>query len=155
MGNRDEHLEAILQKEYPAAQIERFSADEPGKLSHWAEALIQHISTGEPSVDLPLDIRVTVFQGRVYQALRAIANGQTRSYGEIAKEIGRPKAVRAVANACADNPVALTVPCHRVIRGNGDLGGYGGGVHRKRELLAREARAALREPQGERKNGGG
>src|SRR5438132_370166 len=155
MGNRDEHLEAILQKEYPAAQIERFSADEPGKLSHWAEALIQHISTGEPSVDLPLDIRVTAFQGRVYQALRAIANGQTRSYGEIAKEIGRPKAVRAVANACADNPVALTVPCHRVIRGNGDLGGYGGGVHRKRELLAREARAALREPQGERKNGGG
>src|SRR6266496_284737 len=71
-------------------------------------------ATGKPSVSLPLDIRVTAFQGRVYQALRAIANGQTQSYGDIAKDIGRPKAVRAVANACADNPVALTVPCHRV-----------------------------------------
>jgi len=149
MGDRDEDLEAILQKEYPAAQIERLSSGEPAGLSHWVEALIQHIATGQPSVGLPLDIRATAFQGRVYKALRAIANGQTRSYGEIAKEIGRPKAVRAVANACADNPVALTVPCHRVIRGNGDLGGYGGGVHRKRELLAREARAALGEPQGD------
>jgi len=149
MGDRDEDLEAILLKEYPAAQIERFSADEPGEPSQWVEALVQHIATGEPSVDLPLDIRVTAFQGRVYQALRAIANGQTRSYGDIARDIGRPRAVRAVANACADNPVALTVPCHRVIRSNGDLGGYGGGVHRKRELLAREVGAALREPQGD------
>ena len=155
MGDRDEDLETILRKEYPAAQIERADAAEPGELSHWVEALVQHIATGEQSVDLPLDVRVTAFQGRVYQALRAIANGQTRSYGEIAKDIRRPKAVRAVANACADNPVALIVPCHRVIRGNGDLGGYGGGVHRKRALLAREARAALREPQGERKKAGG
>jgi AraC family transcriptional regulator of adaptative response/methylated-DNA-[protein]-cysteine methyltransferase len=142
MGESDEDLEAILLKEYPAAQIERGKADEPGAFSHWVEALIQHIATGEPSVDLPLDIRVTAFQGRVYQALRAIANGHTRSYGDIAKEIGRPKAVRAVANACATNPVALTVPCHRVIRSNGDIGGYGGGVERKRKLLASEARAA-------------
>jgi AraC family transcriptional regulator of adaptative response/methylated-DNA-[protein]-cysteine methyltransferase len=151
MGDRDEDLEEILRKEYPAAQIERAAAGERNQLSQWVEALVQHIATGEPSVDLPLDIRVTAFQGRVYQALRSIANGQTRSYGDIAKDIGRPKAVRAVANACADNPVALTVPCHRVIRSNGGIGGYGGGVHRKRELLAREARA-LREPQGERKN---
>jgi len=152
MGDRDEDLETILRKEYPAAQIERANAAEPGELSSWVSLLVQHVATGEPSLDLPLDIRVTAFQGQVYQALRAIANGQTRSYGEIAKDIGRPKAVRAVANACADNPVALTVPCHRVIRGNGDLGGYGGGVHRKRELLDREAHAVLREPQGERKN---
>ncbi|TMB97948.1 MAG: bifunctional DNA-binding transcriptional regulator/O6-methylguanine-DNA methyltransferase Ada [Chloroflexi bacterium] len=149
MGDRDGDLEAILHKEYPAAQIERVNVAELGQLSRWVEALVEHIATGKPSLDLPLDIRVTAFQGRVYQALRAIANGQTRSYGEVAKEIGRPKAVRAVANACADNPVALTVPCHRVIRGNGELGGYGGGVHRKRELLAREARAALRESQGD------
>ncbi len=142
MGESDEDLEAILLKEYPAAQIERGKADEPGAFSHWVEALIQHVATGEPSVDLPLDIRVTAFQGRVYQALRSIANGQTRSYGDIAREIGRPKAVRAVANACANNPVALTVPCHRIIRGNGDIGGYGGGVDRKRKLLASEARAA-------------
>jgi AraC family transcriptional regulator of adaptative response/methylated-DNA-[protein]-cysteine methyltransferase len=155
MGDRDEDLETILRKEYPAAEIERADAGEGGELASWVEALVQHVATGEPSVDLPLDVRVTVFQGRVYQALRAIANGQTRSYGEIADEIGRPKAVRAVANACADNPVALTVPCHRVIRSNGDIGGYGGGVHRKRELLAREARASLREPQGERKKAGG
>jgi AraC family transcriptional regulator, regulatory protein of adaptative response / methylated-DNA-[protein]-cysteine methyltransferase len=149
MGDRDEDLEAILRKEYPASEIERVSAGKPAELSDWVDALVQHIAMGEPSVDLPLDIRVTAFQGRVYQALRAIANGQTRSYGDIAKDVGRPKAVRAVANACADNPVALTVPCHRVIRGNGDLGGYGGGVHRKRELLAREHRAALREPEGD------
>jgi AraC family transcriptional regulator, regulatory protein of adaptative response / methylated-DNA-[protein]-cysteine methyltransferase len=155
MGDCDEDLEAILLKEYPAAEIERFRDDEPGGLSHWVEALVEHIATGKPSLDLPLDIRVTAFQGRVYQALRAIANGQTRSYGDIAKEIGRPKAVRAVANACADNPVALTVPCHRIIRGNGDIGGYGGGVERKRKLLASEALAALREPQSEPKNTGG
>ena len=142
LGDRDEDLEATLWKEYPAAQIERSRGGEPGELSQWVEALLQHIATGEPSVKLPLDIRVTAFQGRVYQALRSIANGQTRSYGDIAREIGRPKAVRAVANACADNPVALTVPCHRIIRSDGDIGGYGGGVHRKRELLSREARAA-------------
>jgi len=155
MGDRDEGLEATLRKEYPAAQIERSRHGEPGELSEWVEALLQHIATGEPSVKLPLDIRVTAFQGRVYQALRSIANGQTRSYGDIAREIGRPKAVRAVANACANNPVALTVPCHRIIRGNGDIGGYGGGVERKRKLLASEARAALREPQGERKKANG
>jgi AraC family transcriptional regulator of adaptative response/methylated-DNA-[protein]-cysteine methyltransferase len=155
MGDRDEGLEATLRKEYPAAQIERSRHGEPGELSEWVEALLQHIATGEPSVKLPLDIRVTAFQGRVYQALRSIANGQTRSYGDIAREIGRPKAVRAVANACANNPVALTVPCHRIIRGNGDIGGYGGGVERKRKLLASEARAALREPEGERKKANG
>jgi AraC family transcriptional regulator of adaptative response/methylated-DNA-[protein]-cysteine methyltransferase len=155
MGDRDEGLEATLRKEYPAAQIERSRGGGPGELSEWVEALLQHIATGEPSVKLPLDIRVTAFQGRVYQALRSIANGQTRSYAEIAREIGRPKAVRAVANACANNPVALTVPCHRIIRGNGDIGGYGGGVERKRKLLASEARAALREPQGERKKANG
>jgi AraC family transcriptional regulator of adaptative response/methylated-DNA-[protein]-cysteine methyltransferase len=142
MGDRDEDLEAILLKEYPAAQIERLSGGEQGELSRWVEALLQHVATGKPSVDLPLDIRVTAFQGRVYQVLRSIANGQTQSYADIAKEIGRPTAVRAVANACADNPVALTVPCHRVIRSNGDIGGYGGGVERKRKLLASEARAA-------------
>src|SRR5439155_12842607 len=79
MGDRDEHLEAILHKEYPAAQIERVNVAELGQLSRWVEALVEHIATGKPSLDLPLDIRVTAFQRRVYQALRAIANGQTRS----------------------------------------------------------------------------
>ena len=138
MGDRDDDLEAILRKEYPAAQIERAGAGEPGRLSHWVEALIQHIATGDPSVDLPLDIRVTAFQGRVYQALRSIANGKTRSYGEIAKEIGRPKAVRAVARACGANALAVAIPCHRVVRTDGSLSGYRWGVERKSELLGRE-----------------
>src|SRR5437867_819302 len=89
MGDRDEDLEANLLKEYPAAQIERLSGGEHGELSRWVEALLQHVATGKPSVDLPLDIRVTAFQGRVYQVLRSIANGQTQSYADIAKATGR------------------------------------------------------------------
>ena len=142
LGDRDEALEEALHREYPAAEIAPWGGGETGGLLTWAEVLLKHIETGQPSLSLPLDIQVTAFQGRVYQALRSIANGGTRSYGDIAREIGQPRAARAVARACATNPVPITVPCHRVIRGNGDIGGYGGGVERKRKLLASEARAA-------------
>jgi AraC family transcriptional regulator, regulatory protein of adaptative response / methylated-DNA-[protein]-cysteine methyltransferase len=90
-------------------------------------------------VDLPLDVRGTAFQQRVWQALRGIPAGSTASYREIARRIGAPRAVRAVAHACAANPVAVAIPCHRVVRSDGGLAGYRWGVERKRELLEREA----------------
>ena len=91
-------------------------------------------------LDLPLDIRGTAFQRRVWNALRAIPPGKTASYGEVARRIGRPAAARAVAQACASNDLAVAIPCHRVVRGDGTLGGYRGGVDRKRALLEREAK---------------
>jgi AraC family transcriptional regulator of adaptative response/methylated-DNA-[protein]-cysteine methyltransferase len=90
------------------------------------------------AVDLPLDIQATVFQMRVWDYLRTIPYGQVRSYGEVAAGIGQPSAVRAVAHACATNRVAVAIPCHRVIRGTGELGGYRWGVERKQKLLAGE-----------------
>jgi AraC family transcriptional regulator, regulatory protein of adaptative response / methylated-DNA-[protein]-cysteine methyltransferase len=138
LGDDDEALEVRLRREYPAAEIARWGGGETGGLLVWAQALLKHIEAGQPSLDLPLDIQVTAFQGRVYSALRSIANGETRSYSAIARQIGEPKAARAVARACATNPVPLTVPCHRVIREDGDVGGYGGGVERKRKLLVTE-----------------
>jgi AraC family transcriptional regulator of adaptative response/methylated-DNA-[protein]-cysteine methyltransferase len=99
---------------------------------------------------LPLDIRGTAFQQRVWQALRKIPLGSTASYTEIARRIGRPKAVRAVARACATNPLAVAIPCHRVVRTSGDLAGYRWGVKRKRELLRREAASSNRKLEGRR-----
>jgi AraC family transcriptional regulator, regulatory protein of adaptative response / methylated-DNA-[protein]-cysteine methyltransferase len=98
--------------------------------------LIEAPGTG---VDLPLDVRGTAFQQRVWRALREIPAGSTASYREIARRIGAPRAVRAVAHACAVNPVAVAIPCHRVVRSDGGLAGYRWGVERKRELLEREA----------------
>ena len=90
-------------------------------------------------LDLPLDIRGTAFQQRVWAALRAIPPGKTATYTEIARAIGQPKAVRAVAQACGANPLAIAIPCHRVVRADGDLSGYRWGVERKRKLIDREA----------------
>ena len=92
----------------------------------------------QPHLDLPLDLRATAFQLRVWQQLQAIPVGETRSYSEIAEAIGQPSASRAVANACAANPVALVIPCHRIIRVDKRLGGYRWGIERKRALLDRE-----------------
>jgi AraC family transcriptional regulator of adaptative response/methylated-DNA-[protein]-cysteine methyltransferase len=91
-------------------------------------------------LDLPLDLRGTAFQERVWQALRTIPAGTTASYAEIAQRIGSPKAVRAVAQACAANALAVAIPCHRVVRSDGNLSGYRWGVERKRQLLERERR---------------
>jgi AraC family transcriptional regulator of adaptative response/methylated-DNA-[protein]-cysteine methyltransferase len=93
---------------------------------------------------LPLDVQGTAFQRRVWEALRQVPPGATASYGEIARRIGKPKAVRAVAQACGANPVAVAVPCHRIVAGDGGLGGYHWGVDRKKKLLAREAAAGKR-----------
>jgi AraC family transcriptional regulator of adaptative response/methylated-DNA-[protein]-cysteine methyltransferase len=106
---------------------------------HWVAKVVAFVESPTLGLDLPLDIRGTVFQQRVWQALRKIPFGSTASYSDIARQIGSPKAVRAVARACGANPVALAVPCHRVIRTDGALCGYRWGVERKRVLLDRES----------------
>jgi AraC family transcriptional regulator, regulatory protein of adaptative response / methylated-DNA-[protein]-cysteine methyltransferase len=95
-------------------------------------------------LDLPLDIQGTVFQRRVWQALRDIPSGSTVSYADVAATIGQPRAVRAVAAACAKNEIALAIPCHRVLRSNGELAGYRWGVARKRELINNEGGAKVK-----------
>lgn len=127
-------LERDLRAEFPAAQIAR----DDGELSSSTRSILRHLEGREPSLDLPLDIRATAFQQRVWTELRKIPYGATRSYQEVARAIGRPHAARAVARACASNPVPLAIPCHRVVRGNGALGGYRLGVERKRRLLETE-----------------
>ena len=101
--------------------------------------MIAHVERPRHALELPLDIRGTAFQQRVWSALRAIPAGHTASYGQIAARIKAPRAVRAVAQACAANPLAVAIPCHRVVRSDGTLAGYRWGIERKRELLRREA----------------
>ncbi len=134
LGDSDTRLTAALRAEYPKADLH---PDEDG-LGPWVGALVEFLRGGRPHVALPLDIQATAFQQQVWNALRAIPYGGTRSYGEIARAIGRPTAVRAVARACAANPVALVIPCHRVVREDGGLGGYRWGIQRKQALLDRE-----------------
>jgi O-6-methylguanine DNA methyltransferase len=98
---------------------------------------------------LPLDVQATAFQRRVWETLRRIPSGTTQTYGEIARAMGRPKAARAVARACATNPVSLVIPCHRVVRGDGGMGGYRWGIERKKALLAQEMRRN-RDDRGEK-----
>jgi AraC family transcriptional regulator of adaptative response/methylated-DNA-[protein]-cysteine methyltransferase len=107
-------------------------------------ALLEHLYGERPLPQLPLDVRATAFQRRVWEYLRSIPYGTTKSYSEVARALGRPTSARAIARACARNPVAVAVPCHRVVRGTGELGGYRWGVERKRALLALE-RGARKE----------
>ena len=134
LGDSTAALERDLRREFPAARIAR----DTGRLRAWVQTILEHIAGKEPHLDLPLDIRATAFQQRVWSALRKIPYGSTRSYQAIARAIGSPSATRAVARACATNPVALVIPCHRVVRENGDAGGYRWGVERKAALLKRE-----------------
>jgi AraC family transcriptional regulator, regulatory protein of adaptative response / methylated-DNA-[protein]-cysteine methyltransferase len=127
-------LEGQLRTEYPRAEIVRSDS----KLQEQVKAL-RSIIDGENTVPLPLDIRATAFQRRVWQALQAIPRGATKSYSKVAADIGHPKAARAVARACAANPVAIAIPCHRVVREDGSMGGYRWGAERKKKLLALEA----------------
>jgi AraC family transcriptional regulator of adaptative response/methylated-DNA-[protein]-cysteine methyltransferase len=134
-GESDAALAAELRREFRAAEIHR---DERGLLTLGAR--IQEMLRGTAnSAEIPLDIQGTAFQQMVWSALRRIPRGETRSYGQIASIIGKPKAVRAVANACASNPVAVVVPCHRVVEKGGKLAGYRWGVKRKAALLERES----------------
>ena len=114
------------------------AVEDEGSLARWTKEILTHLAGRRPRLDLPLDVQATAFQWQVWEALRAIPYGETRTYGEIAKTIGRPRAVRAVARACATNPVALAIPCHRVVSTGGGASGYRWGANRKKALLARE-----------------
>ena len=133
-GDDDAKMEAALRAEFPKANVKRASAD----LKPWMTELHRHFAGEQPHLDLPLDVRATAFQRRVWDALLAIPYGETRSYKQVAEAIGAPRAVRAVARACATNPVAVIVPCHRVIGTDSSLTGYAGGLHRKKKLLEAE-----------------
>ncbi len=134
MADTDSELENDLRAEFPAATIRR----DDSALREPVNKVLHHLTNKEPQLDLPLDIRATAFQRQVWEKLRAIPYGQTVSYGEVAKALGKPGAVRAVGRACATNPVALVIPCHRVVREDQSLGGYRWGLERKQKLLDRE-----------------
>jgi AraC family transcriptional regulator of adaptative response/methylated-DNA-[protein]-cysteine methyltransferase len=140
-----ESLVAALRQRFPAAEL---LAEDTG-LRDWADRIVRFITAPDRSLDLPLDIQGTAFQTRVWRALQKIPLGKTASYTEIAAALGQPNAVRAIAQACAANKLAVLVPCHRVVRSDGDLAGYRWGVERKRALLAAERDAAAREPADE------
>jgi len=137
-GASEEALAKVLRAEYPGAEIAPMEEGRQPEFTEWMEALDEHLAGRRGALRLPLDIRATAFQMRVWKYLQEIPYGATRSYGEVAAGIGSPTSVRAVARACAANPVALAIPCHRVIRGNGELGGYRWGLARKQALLDRE-----------------
>src|SRR6266487_2208656 len=137
LGSGAQELEAALSAEFPRAELRRAR----GALATSVGALLRYLAGHVEPLDLPLDVRATAFQRRVWEALRRIPYGATRSYVEIARAIGQPSATRAVARACATNPAALVIPCHRVVRADGGLGGYRWGVTRKRALLERERAA--------------
>jgi AraC family transcriptional regulator of adaptative response/methylated-DNA-[protein]-cysteine methyltransferase len=140
LGDDDEEMAAALRRDYPQAAVEPVAAGDP--LQDWVDAILASMSAAGPSraalQSLPLDVRATAFEWRVWRELQRIPRGATRSYGEVAAALGQPTAARAVARACAANPVALLVPCHRVVRAGGEPGGYRWGADRKRQLLAGE-----------------
>jgi AraC family transcriptional regulator of adaptative response/methylated-DNA-[protein]-cysteine methyltransferase len=137
-GETKEQLLEALRREYPSATVEASADPSAPEFRQWMEALSAHLAGGRPALDLPLDIQATAFQMRVWDYLRSIPSGKVQSYGEVAAGIGQPTAVRAVARACSANRVALLIPCHRVIRGTGEAGGYRWGLERKQALLDRE-----------------
>lgn len=134
LGDSDDGLAAFLRAEFPAAALAR---DDAG-LRPWLEALVRHLAGGLPHLSLPLDVRATAFQRQVWEELCRIPTGETRTYKQMAEAVGRPTAVRAVARACATNPAAVVVPCHRVIGSDGTLTGYRWGLARKQKMLDRE-----------------
>jgi AraC family transcriptional regulator of adaptative response/methylated-DNA-[protein]-cysteine methyltransferase len=134
LGDSDSKLVSALREEYPRAEISTAT----GSFERWVREIVQRIEGKEPHFELPLDLQATAFQRRVWQELQRIPRGSTRTYGQVARSVGRPRAVRAVARACATNPVSIVVPCHRVIRQDGALAGYRWGLSRKEQLLAQE-----------------
>jgi AraC family transcriptional regulator, regulatory protein of adaptative response / methylated-DNA-[protein]-cysteine methyltransferase len=136
-ADSDEELQQGLMREFPFAT--RRHDDEA--MAEWRESLSRLIQGQDLNHALPLDIRATAFQRRVWEALQRIPRGETRSYSAVAKNIGMPKATRAVARACATNPIAVAIPCHRVVRADGEPGGYRWGIERKEQLLAMEKEA--------------
>jgi len=134
-GSSDSELIELLRTEFPKADIQRKTV----VLQRWVDALLKLMYGEQSKQELPLDIQATAFQMRVWKHLQSIPYGATRSYSDVARSLGAPSATRAVARACATNPVAIAVPCHRVVRSDGSLGGYRWGLKRKKQLLSIES----------------
>lgn len=134
LGDSGQKLVKELREEYPRAEI----SAENGGFSQWVEEVVARLEGNAPRRELPLDLQATAFQRRVWQELQRIPRGSTRTYSEIARAVGMPRGAQAVARACATNPVSVVVPCHRVVRADGNLAGYRWGLSRKEKLLARE-----------------
>jgi AraC family transcriptional regulator of adaptative response/methylated-DNA-[protein]-cysteine methyltransferase len=137
LGDADGKLVEELREEYPRAEISA-GAD---SFERWVKEIVQRVEGNPPRLELPLDLQATAFQRRVWQELQRIPRGTTRTYTQVARALGNAKAVRAVARACATNPVSIVVPCHRVIREDGNLAGYRWGLSRKERLLEQERAA--------------
>ncbi|RVU30354.1 methylated-DNA--[protein]-cysteine S-methyltransferase [Neptunomonas marina] len=137
-GQQKQSLLTALSTEFPKAELICSPAQEAPELDNWIDAVNLHLSNGAPKPDLPLDMQGTAFQIKVWKFLLSIKEGDTLSYGEVANQIGRPTAFRSVATACAKNRIAVLIPCHRVLRGDGSLGGYRWGSERKQALLDME-----------------
>lgn len=136
LGDEADKLEHILNQEFHQADIVRDHQTH----QEWIQAILDFIAGDETHLDLPLDVRGTAFQKQVWQVLQKIPYGETRTYTDIARNLAKPQAVRAVGNACGANPIALIVPCHRVLRSDGSLGGYRWGIERKQKLLIQESK---------------
>ena len=134
LGDNEDQLVAELREEYPRAEIAAAS----NSFERWVKEVLSRIEGRPPHFELPLDLQATAFQRCVWKELQRIPRGRTRTYSQVARSLGQPKAVRAVARACATNPVSIVVPCHRVIREDGTLAGYRWGLSRKQQLLASE-----------------
>jgi AraC family transcriptional regulator of adaptative response/methylated-DNA-[protein]-cysteine methyltransferase len=143
LGASAMQLESALRAEFSAATLVR----DDKRLRRHARRIARYLAGGSPDLDLPLDIRATVFQRKVWNILRAIPYGTTRSYSDIARRAGKPSAVRAVARAVAANPLALVIPCHRAVRKDGALAGYRWGVARKAALLEQESTGKTKRAQ--------
>lgn len=137
-GDTQESLVSLLSEEFPNAKLVLSEAQDAPELDSWILALDNHISHGAPKPDVPLDIKGTAFQIKVWKFLISIKEGDVMSYGEVAEHIDSPKAVRAVGTACGKNRIGILIPCHRVLRSDGALGGYRWGQERKRTLLEME-----------------
>ena len=134
IGDSDSMLTAELMREFPKALIER----DQESLGSWLKEVVAQVAGQDAPLTLPLDIQMTAFQRRVYEALRRIPRGETRTYSQLAAELGSPRGCRAVARACATNPVAVVIPCHRIVGADGSLTGYRWGMERKKKLLESE-----------------
>jgi AraC family transcriptional regulator, regulatory protein of adaptative response / methylated-DNA-[protein]-cysteine methyltransferase len=148
-GDDCRSLQAQLQAEYPRAQLRAYQGQTGQQLDHWIDALNAYIQNKRPRPEIPLDLQGTAFQIKVWEFLLSLEEGDVISYAELAQRIDQPRAVRAAASACGANRIAVLVPCHRILRGDGGLGGYRWGLERKRTLLdserARVSRARVRQ----------
>lgn len=140
-GESPDALLEMLRKEYPAAALGQMNTPYPEQFDLWMKSLSQYLRREQVRLNVPIDVQSTAFQLKVWRYLQSIPYGEVQSYSEVAKAIGNPAATRAVARACASNRVAIVIPCHRVIRGNGELGGYRWGIERKRVLIDSERAA--------------